>query len=350
MKEPVYTRPVKALIVDDTPLMRKAIRKILDKDGEIEVIGMAANGRDCLEQIPALRPDVITLDIDMPVMNGITALKNIMVRHQLPIVMISSLVGDGYFAFEALRLGVVDFLPKPSNFGAQSCETDEEMIRARVRLASQMRVHHVRRVRYRRKMRASAYQASADPLPKAVVIGTNLAGPNTIMHILGQMTPDFPGAIIAIQEIHPRILAPFCSRFDQVSPLPVIPVTDSSLIRPGAIFMASSSSGVRVVSRPTRDGEELVVETSQSDDPPIDQLFSTAARHFGPNVCGVLLTGVGTDGAEGLQEIRNKGGLTLGQKLDCCVYPNLVENAVRKGAVDAVLSPRELAERLQAWV
>ena len=148
--------PVRTLIVDDAPLMRKAIQQILNKHHEIEVVGTAANGRECLDKIQDLKPDVVTLDIDMPVMNGITAVKNIMVRHQIPIVIISSLVQDGYFAFEALRLGVMDFVPKPSRTSGDNWEEEEDIVRTRVRAASGMQVNRMRRVRRQKKPAAAA--------------------------------------------------------------------------------------------------------------------------------------------------------------------------------------------------
>src|SRR5512139_1696456 len=147
---------VKTLVVDDAPMMRKVIQQILAKDEQINVVGTATNGQECLERILELRPDVVTLDIDMPVMNGLTAIKNIMVRYQIPIVIISSLIQDGYFAFEALRLGVVDFVPKPSRVGGESWADEEALVRTRVKVASGMQVHRMRRVRRTRKVQRPA--------------------------------------------------------------------------------------------------------------------------------------------------------------------------------------------------
>lgn len=349
MIEVVRTAPVRTLIVDDTPLMRKAIRKILLKSGDIEVVGTAANGRECLDQVMTLNPDVVTLDVDMPVMNGITTLKNIMVRRQLPIVMISSLVQDGYFVFEALRLGVVDFLPKPERLSQEKLEREEEIIRTRVRMASSMQVQHVRRMRRQKNKRPMIARDEGEASPvRLVVVGANLAGPNTLMHIVTQLPPDFSGAIVALQEIHPRVLAPFCARFDAISPLPIIPVSESRTLQAGSIYMASSFRGVHVMKTPGENSYTLEA-ADKPDSRPIDRLFTTAAQCFGPNLCSVLLTGVGTDGAAGMLEIRKRGGLNLAQKQACCVYPNLVENAIIKGSVDAVLTPGEIADSLKAW-
>jgi two-component system, chemotaxis family, protein-glutamate methylesterase/glutaminase len=341
------TTLVKTLVVDDAPMMRKVIQQILTKDEQINVVGTATNGQECLERILELKPDVVTLDIDMPVMNGLTAIKNIMVRYQIPIVIISSLIQDGYFAFEALRLGVVDFVPKPSRVATASWADEEELVRMRVRLAASMQVNRMRRVRRRKKAAASASPTNSVPTA-LVVMGTTLAGPNTIMHIVTQLSPDFPGAIVAVQEIHPRILAPFCTCFNDISPLEVVPVNGPCALRPGKVYLASTFKGLQM--ERAEETDEIILDVTDSVEMPIDQLFSAATTHFQQNTCGVLLTGVGMDGAEGLGRIQASGGLTIGQEQDCCVYPNLVENALRNQVVDVVMSNQGIASRLETWI
>lgn len=347
--EHTRTSPVRTLIVDDAPLMRRIIQEILSANGgDIQVVGTAVHGQDCLDKIPRLRPEVVTLDIDMPVMNGITAIKNIMVRYQIPIVIISSLVQDGYFAFEALRLGVMDFLPKPSKVASSDWASEEDLIRMRVKAASGMQVHRMRRVRRHRKI-GGLHDSPEVPPSAVVVMGTTLAGPNTIMHIVTQLGPEFPGAIIALQEIHPRILVPFCSYFNEISPLEVVPVTDSNPLCAGRVYIGSTFRGLRIGAS-IESSDEIMVYVPQLPDSPIDQLFESAASRFKQNACGVLLTGVGVDGAEGMRAIKDAGGLTIAQDQDCCVYPNLVENAVLHNVVDLLMSNKGIADRLEVWI
>lgn len=337
---------IRTLIVDDAPLMRRAIEQILRGQDNIEIVGTATNGRECLEKIPSLKPDVITLDIDMPVMNGITTVKNIMVRHQVPIVIISSLVQDGYFAFESLRLGVVDFVPKPSRVEGIGWGDEEALVKMRVKVASGMRVHRMRRVRGTRRVeRPIRLNGGHCPV---VVIGTNLAGPNTIMHIVTQLPPNFPAAIVAIQEIHPRVLVPFCSYFNNISPLEVVPINGPTPLIPGRIHIGSTCSGVTIEHQSGASVPAAVKSTEHSRNP-IDALFQSAAHHLGKNACGVLLTGIGTDGAQGMRDIRRYRGLTLAQAQECCVYPNLVEHAIERNVVDLVMSNTGIAERLKVW-
>jgi len=340
--------PVRTLVVDDAPLMRKVIPQILSKHPEIEVVGTAANGRECLTKILDLRPDVVTLDMDMPVMNGITTIKNIMVRYQIPIVIVSSLIQDGYFAFEALRLGVVDFVPKPSGSSDGALEFDEELIRQRVHAASSMHVQCVRRVR-RKKRKTVSNSLDESASPPVVVIGTTLAGPNSIMHILSRLGSNFPGTVICLQEIHPRILAPFCSCFHEITPLEVLPVTQACPLRPGVVYIASTATGARIGPSP-EEPHELSVYVAEPTDSPIDRLFESAADHFRDNTCGVLLSGLGTSGVEGMRKIKETGGLTICKHQEGCVYPSLVANAIEQGVVDVVLTEHGIANRLESWV
>jgi two-component system chemotaxis response regulator CheB len=343
---PVSSR-IKTLIVDDAPFMRKAVQAILGRSDMIEVVGTASNGQECLSRIAEQRPDVITLDIDMPVMNGISAVKNIMVRYQIPIVIISSLVQDGYFAFEALRLGVMDFIPKPSKVGKMNWVDEEELIRKRVLTAAGMQVHRMRRVRC--KHWPGPVKPNPGSIPAgAVVMGTTLAGPNTVMHLVTALPPGFNSVIIALQEIHPRILAPFCSYFNQISPMEVVPVTSSCPLLPGKVYIGSTFSALSV-EKSKRGSSELEVRATPNGKSPINRLFASVARHFGNKTCGVLLTGIGTDGADGMAKIKAAGGLTIAQEKSCCPYPSLVENVVEKGIVDAVLSIQGIVDRLKSW-
>lgn len=339
--------PIRTLIVDDAPFMRKTMQRVLGGSDMIEVMGTASNGRECLAKIDEQKPDVITLDIDMPVMNGISAVKNIMVRHQIPIVIISSLVQDGYFAFEALRLGVTDFIPKPDRVGKANLDSEEELIRKRVLAAAKMQVSRVRRVRCKRQSVPVRPTSRGRP-GEVAVVGTTLAGPNTVMHLVSSLPADFSGVIIAIQEIHPEILGPFCSCFNQISPIEVVPVFSACPLLPGRVYVGSTFSALSVESSPTGNGA-LEVRAAPNGQFPIDRLFASAAHHFGPRTCGVLLTGIGSDGAQGLGTIKAAGGLTIAQETSCCPYPNLVENAIEKDVVAAVLSTGQIADRLGAW-
>lgn len=347
-------KTVRVLVVDDAPLMRKAISRILNDREDIFVVGTAANGLECLKMVEELRPDVVTLDIDMPVMNGLTALKNIMVRHQVPTVIVSSMVEDGYFAFEALRLGVMDFVPKPTSAAGTNWESQEELLCRRIRMASGMRINRMRRVR--KRYPPAAKGPSVPPELRAqlapsslVVMGTTLAGPNSIMHALSELSSGCAGAVVALQEIHPKILAPFCEHFNAVSPIEIVPVIATRPLVSGKVYMCSTFSEVLITPSPS-DKSGFVLSAGKESQNPIDRLFQSAASTFGSRVCAVILTGIGRDGALGMKDVRDAGGRTLAQEQDCCVYPNLVENAVRAGSVETILPLDRIPSELRAWM
>ncbi len=166
------------------------------------------------------------------------------------------------------------------------------------------------------------------------------------MRILSQFDGDFPGVIIGIQEIHPTILAPFCSCFDRVTSMEVRPVTGPCVLEAGRVYLASTQTGLSIE---RSEAGHLEIRPTGSTTTPIDQLFSSAARVFGPNTCGILLSGLGVDGADGMRQIKDRGGITIAQDLDYCAFPSLTENALQQGVVDMVLSGSGMALYLESW-
>jgi two-component system chemotaxis response regulator CheB len=272
-----------------------------------------------------------------------------MVRHQIPVVMVSSMIQDGYFAFESLRLGVVDFIPKPSRVSQNEWGEQEELLRQRVLMGAGMKVHRMRRVR-RRVKTPRTKEISHPRLAKGLVLmGTTLAGPNSAMRIVSNLPSNFPVSTVVLQEIHPVILEPFASYFNEISPLEVVPVVDTRRLHAGRVYIASTFNGLVVEEDSQRPGEFLL-RVTESVEHPIDRLFESAAEHFKNKTCAVLLTGTGADGSDGLQRIRETGGLTVGQEQNCSVYPNLVEHAVRRNVVDALVPDSFLPMLLRSWV
>lgn len=328
---------IRSLIVDDTAFMRRAVAEILQQDPGIEVIETAVNGLDCLNKITALRPDVITLDIDMPVMDGITAIRHIMIESPLPIVVLSSLVTDGIVTFEALRLGVVDFVPKPSGSVSRDIDKAKKMIIDRVKIACSMQLEYVRRVRLNdrwgvKKRLENLYRYY--PLDYIVVIGTTLSGPNTVIRLLSKLSPTVPAAIVVQQEISPAIISSFVKQFNEHVPWRVEVAKDGDGIEQGACYICSND---RSLSIRTNGRGEPCLSVEEKTGNPLNELFSSAARVFRHNTIGILLSGIGDDGAEGLSRIKTESGTTMAKDALTCVYPNLTDNAIKRGVVDMVL-------------
>lgn len=341
------SKKLKVLVIDDASFMIKAVSDILESDPEIEVVGSAKNGLEGLEKIKELRPDVITLDIDMPVMDGISAIRHIMIESPLPVVVLSSLFSDGSITFEALRLGVVDFVPKPSGAVSPDIGTAKRQIIDRLKIALSVNFENIRRVRLINwdVKEGLSERYGFRPLDYLLTFGTTLSGPNTIIRLLTNLSPNLPATAVVVQEISPKILSAFVKKFDEHSPWKVEEVRDDTILEQGTCYIGSNEKSPTI--QLNRKGEACL-KVGDRVDRPLDLLFSSAARVFKQNSVGVLLTGTGDDGAEGFARIRENSGVTIAQHTDTCVYPNLTQNAIDKGTVDVVLDENKLCSQIAA--
>lgn len=341
---------LKVLIVDDAAFMRKAVAQILAADPELMVAGESRNGREAVDAARSLYPDVITMDIDMPVMDGITAIKHIMIERPTPIVVLSSLTSEGTVTFEALRLGVVDFVPKPSGSISTDMDSAKKQLIDRIKVAKSVNMDNVRRVRLSRKWGAKDRINSLYgyiPLDHLVAVGTTLSGPNTVIRLLSQLSPSLPAAVVVIQEISPRIVESFCRQFNEHAPWRVEVARAGQTVEQGSCYISSTERPHSIESN--AKGEPCLRE-SHAPERPLDSLFESAARVFSRNTLGLLLTGLGEDGAAGFAAIKAAHGVTVAQKADCCVYPNLTRNAIVKGVVDREIDENHLARFIETIV
>ncbi len=340
---------IKVLVVDDASFMVKALREILESDSGIEVVGSARNGQDALNKIKQLQPDVVTLDVDMPVMDGIKAIRHIMIQSPVPIVMLSSLHGHGDITFEALRLGVVDFLPKPS--GAISLDIHEQgrQIVERVKIAAAERIENVQRVKLAevdardRLVERYGYRT----LDYLVAVGTTLGGPNTIIRLMSKLSSDLPAAVVIIQEIAPTVLPAFASRFDEYTSWRVEVGEDNTVLESGVCYICPYSEPMTVQ---INENQEPCLRRGDNLEKPLNALLSSAADIFERNSIGVLLTGIGDDGKEGFSRMKQKSGTTIVQNTETCVYPNLAQCAIEHGDVDVVVAGNELRDQIEAAI
>ena len=342
-------KKINVLVIDDAVFMRKAVSDILNSDPGIQVIGSARNGLEGLQMIERLRPDVVTIDIDMPVMDGLTAIRHIMIETPVAVVVLSSLFGDGAISFEALRLGVVDFVPKPSGAISENIEKSKHQIIDRIKLAHCINLNNVKRVRLanwetefsicdRYRFRTLDY---------ILALGTTLSGPNTIIRLLSKLPPELPISIVAIQDISPKILSSFVKQFDKSVPWKVEAARGDRVLELGTCYISPIEHSMAV--RLNENGDACL-KTVQGNGKPLNLLFSTAAETFKQNTIGVLLTGIGDDGVEGFEKINSVSGVTLAQNTQCCVFPNLTGNAIQKGVVDIVLNENQLPRTIEALV
>ncbi|MDJ0720000.1 MAG: chemotaxis protein CheB [Desulfobacterales bacterium] len=338
---------IKVLVVDDAAFMRKAIVDVLATDSRLRIVGTARNGQEGLELIKALDPDVVTLDIDMPIMDGLTSIRHIMIESPVPVVVLSSLFSDGAITFDALRLGVVDFIPKPSGAVSTDIEQSRQQLIDRIKLASAVNLDNIRRVRLNRWDRQAHFPDlyGYHPLEYLLTLGTTLSGPNTVIRMLANLPPTLPAAVVAVQEISPKIIGAFVEQFDASVPWRIREARDGMPIEQGTCYISSYQNAVRVA---TNSEGTPCLQSAGPDAVPLDMLFTSAAEVFQQNTVGVLLTGIGNDGAEGFGQIRECSGVTLAQDTQCCVYPNLTHNAIQQGTVDIVLDEIELPQAISS--
>ncbi len=321
--------PVRALIVDDSPSMRAALSRILSADPEIEVVGAAPEPHSAREMIRALNPDVVTLDVEMPGMDGLSFLERIMRLRPMPVVMCSSLTAAGAeVTIEALRLGAVDCIAKPAG-GAIEMALGAEQLRATVKGAARSQM---RRMTPPRPGAPTA--AGAAPFRDVVIaIGASTGGVEALFHLLAALPADCP-PVLVVQHMPAAFTASFAARLDRSCTVSVAEATDGAPLRPGTVYIAPGGTHHMTLEDGTRGRVKLVAaDPVNGHRPSVDMLFHSVAR-LGRSVVGAILTGMGTDGAEGMLAMRQAGARTFGQSREDCVVWGMPRAALLNGAVE----------------
>jgi two-component system chemotaxis response regulator CheB len=324
---------IRVLIVDDSALVRKVLTMELSKCQDIEVVGSAVDPYVARDKIVRLRPDVVTLDLEMPRMNGLALLAKLMKYYPLPVVVVSSLTPkNSEAAIKALELGAVEVICKPGS-ASRTPEISHQLIHA-VRAAASAQI-----AKQRGDSDASPTTPATRPLPfqaanNVLAIGASTGGTQAIESILRDLPSLCPGTLI-VQHMPEQFTMSFARRLNQISPMEVREARDSDLVEPGVALVAP---GNRHMLLQQSDARYLVrVKTGPAVNhhrPSVDVLFQSVARSAGSNAVGVLLTGMGADGAKGLLAMHEKGAYTLAQDEETCVVFGMPREAVKLGAVD----------------
>ncbi len=333
------------LIVDDSALVRRLLVDMLSSDRSIEVLGTAGDAYGARAKIKALNPDVLTLDVEMPKMDGVTFLKNLMRLRPMPVVMISSLTEHGAeITLDALAAGAVDYLPKPKiDIAATLAGYRAELI-AKVKVAASTRVRalNARRLEPMLSHGTEAVLPKAAPLhfrttDRIIAVGASTGGTEAIKELLMGFEPDTPGVMIA-QHIPKAFSLPFARRMNSCCRMTVCEAEDGQQVLPGHVYIAPGDRHLLLV----RDGARYVCRLDDGlpvnrHKPSVDVLFRSVAQHAGRNAAGVLLTGMGKDGAIGLGEMREAGAHTVAQDEATSVVWGMPGEAVALGAASEVL-------------
>jgi len=324
------TAKVRVLIVDDSALMRKLLTSVLEADDGIEVVGTAPDPYVAREQIKALNPDVVTLDVEMPHMNGIEFLRKIMELRPTPVVMISSLTQAGAeTTLEALEIGAVDFVAKPSDSGAVK-QLGGELI-PKIKAAAQMRVGR----RLAPQPRPQPRPSRLPPSDKIIAIGASTGGVEALKAVLMHLPADMPPILIA-QHMPERFTAAFARRLDSECPMRVCEATHNQQIEHGCVYIAPGGHHLELA----RHGSTFCCSLDDGPlvsghRPSVDVLFSSVAKLAAPRAVGVILTGMGRDGANGLLAMRKAGCPTFGQDANTALIYGMPRVAFEIGAVAA---------------
>jgi two-component system chemotaxis response regulator CheB len=356
-------RRVRVLIIDDSALVRRILSELLSADHEVEVVGTASDAYVARDKIKQLDPDVLTLDVEMPKMDGVTFLRNLMRLRPLPVVMVSSLTEHGAeITLDALAVGAVDYLPKPKIDLAATLGDYSEELRAKIKAAAKARVRpYTGPVSSSAGIPEVAPRYSADAvLPKTgaprqfrttdriIAIGASTGGTEAIKDVLVQLPADTPGIVIA-QHIPKAFSTPFARRMDACCQMTVYEAEDGQQILPGHVYIAPGDRHLLLV----RDGARYVCKLDDGQavnrhKPSVDVLFRSVAQQAGRNAIGVILTGMGKDGAMGLKEMRDVGCPTIAQDEATSVVWGMPREAVALGAAGQVLALQDIAAKVRA--
>ncbi|HXM99491.1 MAG TPA: chemotaxis response regulator protein-glutamate methylesterase [Candidatus Dormibacteraeota bacterium] len=331
---------IRVLVVDDSALMRKLIPLVLERDPDIEVVGTAMDGAFALKKIDELHPDVVTLDLEMPRMDGIEALRLIMRSAPLPVIVFSSHSKEGaYSTFKALALGAIDFVAKPQD--------------ARSGNLTSVAIELIQKIKVAKRAAGSKTRAKIDPdsapLPKkisrpimppsrVIAIGISTGGPNALQYVLSKLPRDFPATILIVQHMPEGFTEMFARRLDECCEIDVAEAKSGDLLIAGRALICPGNRHMTIRRMPRGDMAVL------SDSPPVnghrpsvDVLFHSVALEFGPQAVGILMTGMGEDGAEGLGALKAAGAITLAQSEESCIVGGMPRAAIQKGYVSKIV-------------
>jgi two-component system, chemotaxis family, protein-glutamate methylesterase/glutaminase len=331
---------IRVLVVDDSALMRKLIPAILERDPSIEVVGTAMDGAFALKKIEEFHPDVITLDLEMPRMDGIEALRLIMRRAPMPVIVVSTHSKEGaYSTFKALALGAIDFVAKPRNAAAGHLDAIAVELIEKIKVAKRASGRQIRAsVAVETKPQQKKPSRPTLPPSRVVAIGISTGGPNALQYVLAQMPADFSATILIVQHMPEGFTEMFAKRLNECCALDVQEARSGDLLVAGRVLICPGNR--HIIARRMPRGDMAVL----SDGPPVnghrpsaDVLFRSVAQAFAMTSVGVLMTGMGEDGAEGLGAIKAAGGMTVAQSEDSCVVSGMPRAAILKGHANKIV-------------
>ncbi len=348
---------IKVLIVDDSAIVRQTLERILSSDREIKVIGSASDPYVAASRMKTDAPDVITLDVEMPRMDGITFLQKIMSQHPIPVVICSSLVGGkSETAMKALEYGAVEIIHKPQMGTKQFLEESTIVICDAVKAAAQVKIKPISKIakiiQPAKKLTADAVLAKADSramvqtTEKIAVVGASTGGTEALRTFLAALPSHSPG-IVVVQHMPENFTTAFATRLDGECQVAVKEAQNNDSVVPGHVLIAPGNRHTLL----KRSGARYFVEVKDGPlvsrhRPSVDVLFRSASRYAGKNVCGIIMTGMGDDGAKGMAEMKESGAINIAQNEASCVVFGMPKEAIKAGGVDHIMPLRSIAQEV----
>jgi two-component system chemotaxis response regulator CheB len=340
---------IRVLVADDSALMRQTFKRIIAASADLDLVGMARDGEDAVLKARELRPDVISMDINMPKLDGITALQMVLQENICPVVMVSSLTQAGAATtFECLELGAFDFVAKPdgtvsSNLGAVA----EELISKLKAAASRGIVNRLQRSRERRQpYRPPVVSNRFDEIsgPRAIAIGISTGGPATLQEVLPMIPADLPASIFLVQHMPPAFIASFAKRLDEHCPLKVVEARSGMPVETSVCYVAPGGMHLCLHRKMTGD---VVIRTPTTPEtlfvPSVGVMMESVLKVYGQDTIGVLMTGIGDDGADQMVAIRQAGGHTIAESEQTAVVYGMPREAVERGGACVVAPSHQVA-------
>lgn len=364
---------IRVLVVDDSAFMRKAISIMIGDDPDIEVVGMANNGEEGLQKVHELSPDLVTMDIEMPRMDGLTALRKIMAEKPTPVMMVSSLTSDGAQAtLEALELGAVDFIPKQLSY------VSLDIVKIKLELIAKIKHIHARkrilmaRARGRGVFSSDSAASTARPRPqpvsaqpvtlpsasnrvikkhlRVVAIGTSTGGPPALQAVIPRLPKEFPVPVLVVQHMPPTFTASLANRLNNSSALQVKEAEHGERIERGMVFIAPGDKHMTIKKQGATSYINLSNEPSDTlYKPCVDIMMNSVEDFYHGSTLGVIMTGMGNDGIVALRRIKDHGGIIIAQSEESCVVYGMPRAAVEAGITDKITPIERIANDIVSY-
>ncbi len=340
----------KVLVVDDSAYTRQTMKKIIEEDASLEVAGIASDGIDAMAKVLRLRPDIITLDFEMPNMDGFSFLRWLMRERPTPVIMVSS-HADSRTVFRALELGAADFIAKPTRRASTELQTIEKDLIRKIKGIKKVRLDILSRnlelLEQEEEPGEQKQVRTGRHVVDVVAVGSSTGGPAALQIILTRLPSDFPAAMVISQHMPRGFTGPMAERLDRMCQLRIKEAADGDAITRGTVYICPG--GFHLGIKKHGEGEEITLREGRLTEkyiPSVDHMMSSVAEAYGPAAVGVILTGMGNDGKQGMLEIKKQGGYTIAESEETAVVFGMPGEAIKNGAVETILPLQEIPAQI----